>query len=64
MKKKHRIRWGKSPANLLLKAAFNYIREIGGTAIVIGGIEIQRWPEANEGNYKLAINVTGRIPKK
>ena len=44
-------------------AAETFIRAYGGSAVVIGGVEIQRWPGEFSFNYRLAIRVTGMPPK-
>lgn len=45
----------------LLKAAAEYIEELGGRAIVIGGVEVHSFP-GEELKFKLAVRVMGRKP--
>ena len=47
----------------LYRAAEAYIRLAGGSAVVIGGVEIQRWPGDLQFNYRLSIRITGVPPK-
>ena len=63
-KKAPKVKWGNSYSDRLLKAAVNYIEKNGGTAVVVGGIEIQKWPEDRDFNYRLAIKITGLRPDK
>lgn len=51
------------PEHNLLAAARHYIKAHGGTAFVIGGIEIQKWPEDPEFTYRVAVRVTGKRPE-
>lgn len=46
----------------LLMTAAEYIEARGGKAVVIGNIEVVRMPTDREFNYKLCINVTGKLP--
>lgn len=46
----------------LLTAAARWIEANGGKALVIGGIQIQRWPGDREGIYYVAVRVLGRAP--
>jgi len=62
--KKKLPKWGRDPESQLLKAATNYIEKNGGEVIIIGGLQIQHWPEDNQSNYRLAIKFTGRKPNK
>jgi len=63
-KKAPKVKWGNSDSDRLLKAAVNYIEKNGGTAVIVGGIEIQKWPEDQDFNYRLAIRITGLRPNK
>ena len=46
----------------LYRAVEAYIRLAGGSAVVVGGVEIQRWQDELKFNYRLAIRVTGVPP--
>ena len=48
----------------LYKAVAAYIEAIGGKAVVIGGVEIQQWPEDRKMTFRLAVKITGRKPVK
>lgn len=45
-------------------AVCNYLEKHGGKAIVIGGIEIIRYPLEPKFKFRLAIRVTGNPPMK
>lgn len=51
----------KDVTDKLYDAVVKYIESKGGRVIVIGGVEIQQFPE-NDFNYKLAIRCTGKKP--
>ena len=51
-------------ADGLLDLAAKYIESKGGKAVVIGGIQVQRWPGERDGIYYLAIRFLGRPPVK
>lgn len=48
----------------LYKAVADYVQAIGGSAMVIGGTEIQQYPDDPKYNYRLAIVITGKVPEK
>lgn len=48
----------------LYTAVENYIRIIGGDVVVIGGIQIQRWPEDNSKTFNISVKCSGRSPVK
>jgi hypothetical protein len=52
------------PAHNLLAATTHWIKANGGTAVVIGGIEVQQWPQDGAYVYRVAIRATGRPPRK
>ena len=54
----------KDPTIALYHAVAAYVENLGGTAIVIGGIEIAKWPDEPKFKYRLAIQVTGQMPEK
>ena len=47
----------------LYAAVANYVNKNGGSAIVIGGIQIQEWPGAGKLNYTVGIKCTGIKPE-
>lgn len=47
----------------LYAAVANYINKHGGSAVVIGGIQVQQFPEDGELNYRVAVKCTGRKPE-
>jgi hypothetical protein len=50
------------PAVNLLNAATDWVRSRGGDVLVIGGVEVQRWPEDLEFTFRVAVRCTGRSP--
>ena len=46
----------------LLASVANYVNKQGGSAIVIGGIQVQQWPGEGELNYMVAVKCTGKRP--
>jgi hypothetical protein len=50
------------PAHNLIAAATHWIKAHGGTAVVIGGIEVITFPGDLQFNYRIAIRVTGKKP--
>lgn len=51
------------PDHNLLAAAQHWVHAHGGTIIVGGGIELQQWPGAPMGQYRIAVRCVGRLPK-
>ena len=49
--------------NKLYKAIQEYVEDRGGKVVVIGGVEIQQWPDDKEYRFYVAVKVTGRKPK-
>ena len=47
----------------LYKAAQNYVEGNGGRLFVIGGVEIQEWPEERKNNFMIAVRCTGEKPE-
>ena len=68
MASKRKTRWRtlrfrkNDPAHNVLAAVSAWIRANGGTAVVIGGVEIQDWDEG-EFKYRIAVRVVGRKPQ-
>lgn len=46
----------------LYKAVSAYIKANGGTAIVVGGIQIIQWPNDGGFKYTVGVRVTGKRP--
>jgi len=55
---------GRSPDLQLYRAIRRYVENKGGSVTVIGGIEIQEWPEDHKFKYRVAVHVMGRKPVK
>ena len=53
-----------SPEDKLYKEIQRYIESRGGKVLVIGGIEIQEWPESLPYSFVLGVRVTGFKPNK
>jgi hypothetical protein len=46
----------------LYDAVRQYVEALGGKLIVIGGVEVQEWPNDGEFRFRLAVRCTGRKP--
>jgi len=58
-----RLRFRKNdPVHNLLAAVQHWTLARGGMTIVLGGIEVQRWPGDPDGKFKVAIGCLGRPP--
>jgi hypothetical protein len=53
---------GRAPDLQLYRAVRRYVQSLGGSIVVIGGIEVQEWPEDSEHCYRVAVRVLGRKP--
>jgi hypothetical protein len=47
----------------LYKAVQRYVEANGGNLSVIGGVEVQQWPEDFAYNFRVAIRCTGKKPE-
>ena len=54
---------GNTPELILLRAVRRYVEHHGGKILVIGGIEVQTWPEDRALNFRIGIRCTGRRPE-
>jgi hypothetical protein len=52
----------KNHTDRLLSAVVNYVHKEGGKLVLVGGIEIQKWPGAALGQFKVAIECLGSVP--
>lgn len=50
------------PSDNLLKAVGDWVASKGGSVVVAGGIETQKWPGELEYTFRVAIKCTGRMP--
>lgn len=50
------------PTHNLLTAVCHYVRAKGGELVIVGGIDIEEWPSAGAGKFKVAVNCLGRKP--
>ena len=48
--------------DVLYKAVQKYVENRGGKIMVIGGIEVQQWPEDSAMTFRVAIRCTGKKP--
>ena len=53
----------KDELDILNKAVESYVNKRGGKIIVIGGIEIQQWPDESQFNFRIAIRCAGEKTK-
>lgn len=47
----------------LYEAVARYVEKMGGSVIVVGGIQIQEWPHDPKGKFRVAVSLLGRKPK-
>lgn len=55
---------GDSAEMELYRAVRRYVESLEGSIVVIGGIEIQEWPDDANLTYRVAVRCTGRAPRK
>lgn len=48
----------------LQQAVITYVEEHAGKVVIIGDIEVQRWPEDREHVFRIALKCTGKAPAK
>lgn len=53
---------GRTPDIQLYRAVRRYVESLGGSVVVIGGIEVQEWPVDPHGKFRVAVSVVGRRP--
>jgi len=46
------------------KAIIDYIESRGGKVVVIGGVEIQQWPNDGDLKFKIAVSCVGKKPPR
>lgn len=49
--------------DVLYRAVADYVESVGGTVIVVGGIQCQQWPGDEPYQFTIAIKCTGRKPE-
>lgn len=47
----------------MYRAIAKYIQEAGGSAAVLGGVSIMKFPDDLKYNYTLAVRITGSLRK-
>lgn len=62
VKRKKNI-YGDSTSGPLYRAVHSYVKKHGGDIVVIGGIQIQEWPQDNKGVFHISVKCLGRKPK-
>lgn len=55
---------GSTPDLQLYRGVRRYVQHLGGSVVVIGGIEVQEWPSDGAGMYRVAVRVVGRKPTR
>ncbi len=46
----------------LYEAVARYVENGGGHIVVAGGVQVQKWPEDADYNFRVAVLVTGKPP--
>ena len=60
---RRKINTGSKTIDALYTAVQKYCEDAGGKILVLGGVEIQRWPEDKAGQFRVAIKCLGKPPK-
>ena len=60
--KKQKPILGRDPVSQLYRAVIRYVESQGGKLFVIGGVQVQEWPEDFAYNFRIAVRCTGRKP--
>ena len=47
----------------LCAAVTAWVKALGGSPIIVGGITVQTWPGEGQFNFHVAVKVTGRKPE-
>lgn len=47
----------------LYDALDNYVTKLGGKIVIIGGVEVQEWPNDPKHSFRMAIKCVGFKPK-
>jgi hypothetical protein len=53
---------GRDPISQLYRAVLRYVQSSGGSIAVIGGVQIQKWPDEGRYNFTIAVKCTGIKP--
>ena len=65
MKKKTTNKWLREKEfEGMAHALARYIKGLGGTAVVVGGVSVGKHIGAREFNYFVQIDITGKMPTK
>lgn len=54
----------RTPIGQLYRAVRRYVRSNGGDIVVIGGVQVQEWPEDRAGMFVIGVKCLGRKPTK
>lgn len=60
--KKNPLRGCSPDVQQLYRAIQNYVEVHGGKLIVVGGIQVQEWPNDGMGKFEIAVKCLGRKP--
>jgi hypothetical protein len=52
----------RDPSSQLFRAVRRFVDHHGGNVLVIGDIQVQRWPEDFALTYRIGVKCTGRAP--
>ena len=53
---------GSAHVDALYAAVIKYVEAGGGKLVVIGGVQVQEWPQDNAGVFMVAVKCMGRKP--
>lgn len=61
---KRKMVTGRDPTSQLYRAVIRYVESHKGSILVIGGVQIEQWPEDRKGMFVLGVRCLGRKPEK
>lgn len=53
----------RDPVSQFYRAVERYVKAQGGSVVVIGGIQVIKWPGDFTGNFTIAVKCTGQTPE-
>jgi hypothetical protein len=59
--KKVNLPTGRDPVSQLYRAVVRYVESMGGSVLVVGGIQILRWPGERAGSFMVGVKCTGKL---
>jgi hypothetical protein len=54
----------RTPIGQLYRAVRRYVQSNGGSIVVIGGVQVQEWPQDRAGQFVIGVKCLGHRPTK